>query len=53
MKKLALLALCVAVMASCDNFSGGKKSQLQVENDSLKMARISFQAQASLRREKS
>ena len=38
MKKLALLALCVAVMASCDNFSGGKKSQLQVENDSLKMA---------------
>lgn len=37
MKKLAMLMLCVAVMASCDNFSGGKKSQLQVENDSLKM----------------
>lgn len=37
MKKVAILALCTAVMASCDNFSGGKKSQLQVENDSLKM----------------
>ncbi len=37
MKKLAILALSAAVMASCDNFSGGKKSQLQVENDSLKM----------------
>ena len=37
MKKVAILALCAAVMASCDNFSGGKKSQLQVENDSLKM----------------
>ena len=37
MKKFAMLMLCAAVMASCDNFSGGKKSQLQVENDSLKM----------------
>lgn len=37
MKKVAILALCAAVMASCDNFSGGKQSQLQVENDSLKM----------------
>ena len=37
MKKVAILALCAAVMASCDNFSGGKKSLLQVENDSLKM----------------
>ena len=45
MKKLALLALCVAVMASCDNFSGGKKSQLQAENDSLKMAQTPADAE--------
>ena len=37
MKKLAILAVCAAVATSCDNFSGGQKSQLQAENDSLKM----------------
>lgn len=37
MKKLAILIVCAAVMASCDSFSGGKKSQLKAENDSLLM----------------
>lgn len=35
MKKLAVLIVCAAVMASCDSFSGGNKSQLKAENDSL------------------
>ncbi len=34
MKKLALLLVCGAVMASCDNLGGGNK-QLKAENDSL------------------
>ncbi|MCD8093892.1 MAG: hypothetical protein LUF01_14135 [Bacteroides sp.] len=37
MKKLAVLIVCAAVMASCDSFSGGKKDQLKAENDSLLM----------------
>lgn len=37
MKKLAVLFVCVAVMASCDSFSGGSKDQLKAENDSLLM----------------
>lgn len=37
MKKLAVLIVCTAVMASCDNFSGGSKDQLKAENDSLLM----------------
>ena len=37
MKKLAFLVVCAAVVASCDSFSGGSKSQLKAENDSLKM----------------
>ncbi|MCI1682527.1 MAG: hypothetical protein LKI39_08230 [Bacteroides sp.] len=37
MKKLAILIVCAAVMASCDSFSGGKKDQLKAENDSLLM----------------
>ncbi len=36
MKKLAVLMVCVAALASCDNFSGGK-NQLKAENDSLMM----------------
>ena len=34
MKKLAVLIVCAAVMASCDSFSGGSKNQLKAENDS-------------------
>lgn len=37
MKKLAILIVCAAVVASCDSFSGGKKDQLKAENDSLLM----------------
>ena len=37
MKKLAVLIVCAAVMASCDSFSGGSKNQLKAENDSLLM----------------
>ena len=37
MKKLAVLIVCTAVMASCDNFLGGSKDQLKAENDSLLM----------------
>ena len=37
MKKLAVLIVCAAVMASCDSFSGGSKNQLNAENDSLLM----------------
>ena len=37
MKKLAVLVVCAAVMASCDSFSGGNKDQLKAENDSLLM----------------
>lgn len=37
MKKLAVLVVCAAVMASCDSFSGGSKDQLKAENDSLLM----------------
>ena len=37
MKKLAVLIVCPAVMASCDSFSGGSKDQLKAENDSLLM----------------
>lgn len=31
MKKLAVLIVCAAVMASCDSFSGGSKNQLKAE----------------------
>lgn len=37
MKKLAVLVACAAVLASCDGLSGGGKSQLKAENDSLLM----------------
>ena len=37
MKKLAVLIVCGAVMASCNGFSGGSKDQLKAENDSLLM----------------
>lgn len=37
MKKLAGLIVCVAVLASCDGFSGGSKTRLKAENDSLLM----------------
>ena len=37
MKKLAVLIVCAAVMASCDSFSVGSKDQLKAENDSLLM----------------
>ena len=37
MKKLAVLIVCAAVMASCDGLSGGSKDQLKAENDSLLM----------------
>lgn len=37
MKKLAVLIVCTAVMASCDSFSSGSKDQLKAENDSLLM----------------
>lgn len=37
MKKLVVLCACAAVVASCDSFSGGNKSKLQAENDSLIM----------------
>lgn len=36
MKKLALLFVCAAMFASCNN-SGGNKDQLKAENDSLLM----------------
>ncbi len=36
MKKVAILMICAAVMASCD-FGGSSKKQLQAENDSLLM----------------
>ena len=36
MKKLAILFVCVAFLASCDN-KGGNKDQLKAENDSLLM----------------
>ena len=35
MKKLAVLIVCAAVMASCDSFSSGNKNQLRDENDTL------------------
>ncbi len=35
MKKLVILVVGAAVMASCDGLSGGSKSQLRAENDSL------------------
>ncbi len=34
MKKLAVLFVCVAMLASCDGFKGGSKD-LKAENDSL------------------
>ena len=37
MRKLAVLIVCAAVMASCDGLSGGSKDQLKAENDSLLM----------------
>ena len=37
MKKLAVLIVCAAVMASCDSFSGGSNDRLKAENDSLLM----------------
>ncbi len=37
MKKLVVLIVCGAVMASCDSFSGGNKDHLKAENDSLLM----------------
>ncbi|WP_321334726.1 hypothetical protein [uncultured Bacteroides sp.] len=37
MKKLVVLFVCAALLASCDNFKGGKKDQLKAENDSLLM----------------
>lgn len=37
MKKLVVLIVCGAVMASCGNLSGGDKDQLKAENDSLLM----------------
>lgn len=37
MKKLTLLVVCAAVMASCDSFNGGNKDRLKAENDSLLM----------------
>ena len=36
MKKLAVLFVCVAMLASCDGFKGGSKD-LKAENDSLLM----------------
>lgn len=37
MKKLVLLSLCVAMMASCSSKKGGDENQLKAENDSLLM----------------
>lgn len=37
MKKLVLLSLCVAMMASCSSKKGGEETQLKAENDSLLM----------------
>lgn len=37
MKKLLLLSLCVAMLASCD-MGGGNKDRLKAENDSLSLA---------------
>ncbi len=37
MKKLVFLALCVAMLASCDGKKSGDKDHLKVENDSLLM----------------
>ena len=36
MKKLAVLIVCAAMLASCDGFKGGSKD-LKAENDSLLM----------------
>ena len=36
MKKLAVLFVCAAMLASCDGFKGGSKD-LKAENDSLLM----------------
>ena len=36
MKKLAVLFMCAAMLASCDSFKGGSKD-LKAENDSLLM----------------
>ena len=35
MKKLAVLIVCAAVMASFVSFSGGSKDQLKAEKDSI------------------
>jgi Chromosome segregation ATPases len=35
MKKLVLLSLCVAMLASCDSKKGGDQDRLKTENDSL------------------
>lgn len=37
MKKFAMLVACAALLASCDNLSGGGKDRLKAENDSLLM----------------
>lgn len=37
MKKFAMLVASVAILASCDNLSGGGKDRLKAENDSLLM----------------
>lgn len=37
MKKFVVIVACAALVASCDSFSGGNKSKLQAENDSLVM----------------
>ena len=37
MKNLVVLIVCAAVVASCDNLSGGSKDKLKAENDSLLM----------------
>ena len=35
MKKFAVLIVCAAALASCNNTGGGNKDQLKAENDSL------------------
>lgn len=37
MKNLVVLIVCAAVVASCDNLSGGSKDKLKAKNDSLLM----------------
>ena len=37
MKNLVVLIACAALVASCDNLSGGSKDKLKAENDSLLM----------------